>query len=318
MFGITYRNLLTKVLFWGMVLGGVCVTLPISLYAVDTEAKISQQSVGLPDHTAGTVFVYSNQAWEKVVGKKDDQMEWVDYRGYRTTRPMDFVYRPSAWENKKAHGTRSYHIQSGIIFKKRTSLWPLKEGNQMEYWERNRLSQPDGQTKRYRYLWNCKVDGTENVSVLAGEFDTYRIIARKYYPPKGRRGYRLLETVTWYYAPSVAHYVKVVRKRHRKKNSEMELMAILPPIKQYNKSIRATLRKVFQSTLEGGQRDQPVRYQSDDSAVNMFMIPGKSFTLSNGIYGCRFVQEFASASGLRRYQGIAFRNSDGIWVVPKR
>lgn len=285
---------------------------------LDTPFFKSQENPVVPEYIVGTTFVYSNRTWEKIKGITNDHVDWIDYRGYQTQRPKDFIYRPNAWETSKAYGERTYDISTGFLFKKPTSIWPLKTGNEISYFENNSIPQKIGLPKTYRYYWRCKVLEKHNISVMAGKFETYKIIAKKYYTPRGPGPIRWRETITWYYAPEINHYVKIVRERHRKKTIKKELMAVLPPFDHYPKADKTALERVFQTALEKNEQGQSVDFQSTEMKIKMNVTPGRIFKTKKGTFGRRYTKKVFTPEYQQSFHGMAFRNASGVWVIPKR
>jgi hypothetical protein len=74
-------------------------------------------------------------------------------------------------------------------------------------------------------LWRCHVAAQETIRVIAGEFNSYRIVCDQF------SGYdmRILRRRTWHYSPAVGHYVRREVKNFSTGNSHyFELVAALP------------------------------------------------------------------------------------------
>jgi hypothetical protein len=57
----------------------------------------------------------------------------------------------------------------------------LRAGNAASYSETGTWIGKGGAESSYRAVWSCAVTGTERVSVMAGDFDTYKIVCKRYY-----------------------------------------------------------------------------------------------------------------------------------------
>ena len=136
-------------------------------------------SAPLPKYRVGTTFIYANGAWETVTATAPGRVTWTNYRGVISSGSPDFTYRASKWQSRTRQGSRQYTARNDLMFPKKTSLWPLQKTNEAAYSETGIWQKKEEPANAYRANWSCKVDGTERVSVLAGEFDTYKIFCTR-------------------------------------------------------------------------------------------------------------------------------------------
>lgn len=276
-------------------------------------------SAPLPKYRVGTTFIYANGAWETVTATAPGRVTWTNYRGVISSGSPDFTYRASKWQSRTRQGSRQYTARNDLMFPKKTSLWPLQKTNEAAYSETGIWQKKEEPANAYRANWSCKVDGTERVSVLAGEFDTYKIVCTRYsVSRKGGIG-RAREKKTWYYAPEIEHYVLMARNYfYDKPSKRQELLAVLPPNDGIPIDARRKMKKSFQQALEFKKSGQSVPWSSSKTKVSGETIPRGTFQLADGRYARRYVQRLKLPDGQRTYYGMAVRNSKGVWSIPRR
>ncbi len=184
----------------------------------------------LPTYKVGTTFTYSDGTWEKVTAIAPGTVTWTDNRGATFSRSPDFTYGAAKWQSRTGQGTRRYQFKKGLVVRKRTSLWPLQKENAVSYTEIGTRQRNEEPARSYQVEWSCEVEGTERVSVMAGEFDAWRIVCIQSSVPSSSGAFRLIETKTWYYSPEIEHPVLMTGRNHYKHSSwRKELKAVLPP-----------------------------------------------------------------------------------------
>lgn len=267
----------------------------------------------LPSYTEGTKYIYSNNTWEMVTAATPDMVSWVDHRGKVSSGSPDFIFRRAKWQTKKREGKREFQQRRGFFLGDAITLWPLRKGNSYSYTEFGSWSEKDGPEKSYLAKWTCEVVGTETVFVVAGEFDTWKILCRRY-----NSASRLREVKTWYYAPAVGHYVlSTSQYRYRKASRRLELVAVLPDQKSLSTKVQRKMKTSFQQAMEFKKSGISVPWS--DSSSDMFgkTTPTGTFQLENGTFCRRYVQSLNLPEGKRTYYGIACRDSRGEWLIPR-
>jgi surface antigen len=74
----------------------------------------------------------------------------------------------------------------------------------------------------------------------------------------------------------------------------------------------------FQKAMEFKKSGESVPWSLPNAALSGEITPTGTFRLANGSFCRRFVQKVKLADGHRTYYGMAVRNSDGVWVIPRR
>lgn len=274
----------------------------------------------LPQYRVGTKFVYSNGTWESVFDTGPDGITWVNHRGNESKGSSDFTYKRLQWKTRDRQGSRVFNQTEFWLGEPTTTLWPLKPGNRTKYNEEGTWSTSDGATRSYDNYWSCEVKGTERVSVVAGDFDTWKITCKRF-SSRFRSTSKTREYRTWYYAPTINHWVLEIRDYNGyRENRRKELAAVLPDLAMYTSLPEniASLKKQFQNTLESSKKGVTEVWENPDEQLLVAMTPKKSFRLGNGDV-CRQYYQTIDISGYRyEYPGIACRNDGGRWLVPRR
>lgn len=276
-------------------------------------------SVPLPTYREGTTFVYSDGTWESVMDASAETVTWKDHRNSISSGSPDFTRRRTKWQTKNRSGTRQYGPRADFIVKSDITLWPLQVGNMANYSETGTWTDKDGAETNYQSLWGCEVAGTERVSVMAGDFDTWEIVCKRYNISKSKSQSKLREVKTWYYAPVMGHYVLTTSKYYyQKKSQRQELLAVLPPLDDITPEVRREMDRSFQQALEYKKGGESVPWSNQNSEISGETIPVHTFKTPDGKYWRRYVQKLKLPGSHRTYYGMAVRGSDGVWIIPRR
>ncbi len=280
----------------------------------------NQNNPILPQYQVGTKFVYSDGSWERVVSVNPDSVEWVNNKGYQYKGTPDFTYKPFQQKRKSQTLNRTFAHTSYLFTEPTTTLWPLAEGNETRFEEftekvtKRSLKESDN-------FWRCSVKGAEQISVVAGTFDTWKITCARYsnrwkYPSAKSREYK-----TWYYAPDVQHWVLQVRDfTNRRPTKTKILVAVMPDIEkitQSNDELAQQIRGHFQTTLETKKTGVKTTWINQQSGLTVQTYPKKVFKHTTGVFCRQYTQTFKKGAEVDRYFGMACRNEDGQWKIPR-
>lgn len=282
--------------------------------------KLGLEPAPLPRYQVGTKFVYSNGTWETVAGVTNNEVEWINHRNNQSAGTADFTYKRSRWQTRDRHGQRQFSQADFILGEMTTTLWPLKPGNKTRYDEIGTWYTESGAERNYDNYWSCEVLGTEKVSVAAGDFDTWKITCKRY-PNKFRSTSKTREYRTWYYAPSINHWVVEERDYNGyRENRRKELAAVLPDLSNYTnrEGELVSIKKQFQNTLESAGRENTNIWKNSDNKLIVGITPKRAFRDVNGGICRQYEQVFTEAGTVYEYPGIACRNDKGRWIVPRR
>ena len=276
-------------------------------------------SVPLPTYEGGTTYIYSDGKWETVLDSSSEVVTWRDYRNYISSGSRDFTRRRTKWETKTRQGTRQFGPRRDLIGKSALTVWPLRVGNIANYSETGTWFDKDGVSSTYHSEWSCEVPGTEQVSVMAGEFDTWKIVCKRYRLSKSKSRSNIREVTAWYFSQKVGHYVLTTSKYYYdKKPRRRELLAVLPSLDGISPDARLKMERSFQQALEIKKSGDSMPWSSQQSKIFGETIPVNTFKTADGKYCRRYVQKLELPGRRRTYYGLAVRDADGVWKVPRR
>jgi peptidoglycan hydrolase-like protein with peptidoglycan-binding domain len=257
-------------------------------------------SVG-PIYEAGDAYLYTDGQVETVVAANDDGVEWKNDVGSRWSSARDFTLPSNQTDN-------------GEITVQRPLKWPLKVGATATYVVMATIANAEDPARKTAELWQCIVEGREQTSVLAGIFETYKIVCRL---DTGTPG--TTQSRSWYYAPAVGHYVRYVGNAAAPLNDltpsrSRDLIAISPSVSGWPSEARIGLEWAVSHALEVEPDGQSVPWESSAIAARFVIEPGRRLDLENSGQCRRFTQARTAADGARRlYPGIACRSAGGRW-----
>ena len=314
------RNI--RSLFYFLILIAIVTFISLVSYGIATAHQHTGKKLNpasLPVYQKGTTFVYSDGSWETVVANSADKVTWRDHRGYLSSGSADFTRRRTEWQSKTRQGIRQFEPRKDLWVKHKLSLWPLKIGNEASYAEIGVWQRQDEPENSYRANWSCEVVAKERVSVMAGEFDTWKIVCKRYAGKRLSAKSRIREIKTWHYAPEVGHYVLATRQYFTGKPSRrLELLAVLPPLSGLSAAAKRRLQSNFQKALEFKKSGESLKWSLPKSTLSGNIMPTGTFRLDKGQYARRYVQTLNRPQGRQTYYGLAVRDAKGRWVVPRR
>jgi 17 kDa outer membrane surface antigen len=276
--------------------------------------------IPLPVYQEGTTFIYTNGRWETVEKAGPEGVTWRNHRGHLTSSSADFTYRPTIWKTRTRSGQRSFRTRNDWLGRPAaTSLWPLAPGKTARYIESGRWQDDEGKVHTHETQWRLEVVGRFRVKVKAGEFDTWKIVARRFSEGGAYKQSRLREIKTWYYAPAAGHYVKMERNYlGRRPNRSIELVAVTPPGNGMTMSAKSKVRTIFQQALERKRSGMAHRWQLAEHALSGTVTPVATFRLKSGTYCRQYIQQVNQAGEENIFYGLACRTKKGDWEIPLR
>ena len=279
----------------------------------------SAEQVPLPEYHEGTTFVYDNGSWETVQTVGPEEVTWRNHRGDLSAGSPDFTYRRAAWQTRTRSGTRSFRERNDWLGNRTAaSLWPLTPGKTARYIESGRWQDSEGKRHTYENQWHSEVVGKARISVKAGKFDTWKIIARRFSSGSAFEQSRLREITTWYFAPTAGYYVKMERNYlGRKPNRVVELVAITPPVSRMMPVAQTKVQSNFQQALEEKKSGDPLRWDMPEHALSGATMPVATVRLNSGTYCRQYKQQLNHSGEDRAFYGLACRTTEGTWQVPR-
>jgi hypothetical protein len=170
----------------------------------------------------------------------------------------------------------------------------------------------------YETQWRSEVVGKTRISVKAGEFDVWKIVARRFSSGGVDNKSRVREVRAWYYAPAAGHYVKMEYDYlGRRSNRTIELVAITPPVSRMMPVAQTKVQTNFQQALEEKKSGDPLRWVMPEHALSGATMPVATIRLNSGTYCRQYKQQLSQSGEERAFFGLACRTPKGEWHVPR-
>ena len=130
---------------------------------------------------------------------------------------------------------------------------------------------------------------------------------------------RAKEIKVWYYAPQIGHYVLVTREYlYDKPSRRKELLAVLPPQKILPARARKKMERSFQKAMEHKLSGRIASWATASAAASGSTTPYGTFKLEDGTFCRRYVQDLKVSGEQQTYYGLACRDAEGRWSIPRR
>ena len=275
-------------------------------FSFDTGPKLPPSS--MPQYTIGESFTFSDKRTDTVIAVKGDIVTWRSDRGIINTQYRNFLIPPVSWQTKTRRSRANSTAQP-------TMLWPLKVGTQGQFDVSQVINQNDGSSKReLSQNWQCNVEGTENITVAAGNFDTFRVSCYRYAPNSNY----WRQTRTFNYAPRIGHYVVREDTYINRPSKRRELVSTGFNSKALAKSVQANLIRVFRDTMNKN-RDYAMRsWKSADGRISATLMPTSTFKKA-GEATCRdYTSTYDFGGKVKTNNKRACKQNDGKWKVVSR
>ncbi len=261
---------------------------------------------GPPAYQIGNTFVYSDGRVDTVVGLKGGMVRWQRNDGTKFTANRNFLLPWAYWQSQAESGTHTVEGEPG-------ALWPRESGQEVSFAVDSVVQQGgSGALTRSTEHWRCRLAGKRKVKVMAGAFDTLKLICDRVASATAPA----LERV-WYYASSIQHFVRLEdHGQAAGESSEVELVTIRPGGEGWPPIARAALSRAVEQALEtvSNGREAPWRSSGVDTRVSIK--PTSRFESGDGKVCRTFLQTWSGKEGKRSYPGAACRDNSGHWRIP--
>ena len=262
----------------------------------------------LPVFYAGDKYYYSNGSRDQVVSVDGEMVNMISRQKRKLSNFRNFILPPPYIEGSKGE----YYKESNVPT---NALWPLSVGASTQFSAKGRsVSKASGNVTEYMQNWQCEVEGTERIRVLAGEFDTYRVKCKRF-SAKGR----WWQNRTWNYAPDLGTYV--LRRDFLKNGAKTrirELTAVRPSLQSDARNVRKAIMHTWQTALESKQAGEIASWTDRKSGTSVQVEPIKTYRAENGLF-CRTYKEYLTRKDTTRiYSGVACREGKMRWRTPTR
>jgi hypothetical protein len=158
------------------------------------QKKIATQAPVLPQYKAGSWFAFDDGSRDEVIMAAGETVIWENEKS-----KWEMRYRNPALP--RLRWTRG----SAVVLADPTSLWPLRPGETVRFNELRETRRKNGELAKSRRIWRCQVAEPTSTRTEAGSFETYPINCERL---SRSRSEKRLRTRTFYYAPTIGHYVQ--------------------------------------------------------------------------------------------------------------
>ena len=236
-----------------------------------------------PLYEPGDAYAYTDGQVETILSTSENRVTWQDAKGEQWSADSDFTV-PSRRSDPDAD-----------VASLRPFTWPLRVGVTASYAVKRTTSD-------HVEHWQCIVESREQTAVVAGTFDSYKIVCRRDADPQGIAGSR-----TWYYAPAIGHYVRYVDNATNEARSR-DLVAVSPGELGWPPEARTGLAWAVSHALDAETDGQAVPWQSSAVAAHFVIEPGSKVDVGHSDQCRRFRQTRIAADATKRvYPGVACR-----------
>lgn len=263
--------------------------------------------IHLPRYQAGTTYVYSDGRIETVTDVDGEKVRWQTNRGAIFTTYRNFALPWAYWQSDSGAGWRSLTVDLH-------ALWPLDAGNEVAFLAKTtvRDSARNQEPAQTAETWHCSVAGSDRISVVAGSFNTVKVVCERAMPGPAPSLMRI-----WHYAPSVGHYVRLNDVYDAMElDRHVELVAIRPSSFGWPPVARAGLGQALQHALENGSAGAETVWSSSGVDVRVTIRPVVKYTRGDGKTCRTYVQTWDLSEGRHQYPGTACRSPSGKWQIP--
>lgn len=300
-------KLISTIIAGAAVLGG-CTMMEGTVVSLG-EPKNGLAPSELPTYRPGDHIYYTDGRREKVAQVEGDQVVWRRSRTSSTVRWKDPFIPPAAWDNSSYEGTQS-------VTDEMASLWPLAPDNATYFSTRiTSTNKETGAVYSGMRHWRCSVGQAETIALLAGNFDTHKVVCTR----TNDLGKFRQETV-WYYAPEIEQTVlKFDRYSSQKRSSRRrELMAYQPSMRMFDNKARGNYWKFFRETMESSPSGKTLAWRDRKSGNSVRLTPLKTLKQNDGTFCRQYRVDVVHKRSTRSGAGIACRDDKRRWRIPRK
>jgi peptidoglycan hydrolase-like protein with peptidoglycan-binding domain len=243
-----------------------------------------------PIYEPGDAYIYTDGEVETVLSTSGQDIEWGDAYGQKWSADADFTI-PTRRSDPGAE-----------LASQQPFTWPIRVGAGATYIVKTAAIDQSQTEQNAANTWDCVVEANERIAVFAGTFDSYKIVCRDNGDPLGTAQSR-----TWYFAPSVGHYVRYVENAANRKRSR-DLVAVSPGELGWPPEASTGLEWAVFHALETEPDGRAVPWESSAVAARFVIEPGPKVDIGHSEQCRRFRQTRISAdTSIRLYPGVACR-----------
>ena len=258
---------------------------------------------------AGDRTFFANGRRERVTAVNDGLIDIRRSSTYQYLRYQDFTLNEKTV--KSSNGVTDAEI---VDLNPKASLWPLQAGKRVKFGVvKTRGEEPRGDAANPGIFWECSVDGMQTVTVITGEFDTYRIECVR----KNSRN-KIKQYVTRFYAPAIQQVVLRIDRYPYKPTKRVELVAFQPALTLLSRASARRYKQHFQNTLETVASGTTTSWWSRRSDTRIHTTPTNTRKLGSDLYCRNYLVKVNSKGSLRSGAGLVCRDDKGQWRVPRK
>ena len=286
---------------WFLFITG-CQTTPKHITAGD-DARHLMAKVSLPDYIPGEYFVYDDGTSALVTAVSDGQVTWKHHNGATSKGYPNFIIPDLTWDSANRSSIGQTSAPPDL-------LWPPSPGKRGAFTFDQTITNKDGSPPdQVSRRWTCAVEGTAQMTVPAGQFDTVVIACSRYSTTSG--SWRA--TRRFYYAPEIGHYVVREDKHRRSPDTRRELVAYGFNSTMLPQQEQVKLNQTLQTALTKNRDGRAAFWRSPSGNLAAMLVPFRSFTDQKGT-SCREYRSIYSVNGrIGQHTREVCRQPDGHW-----
>jgi len=256
----------------------------------------------LPDYAQGEQYIYDNGNSETVIAKEGNILTWRTNNGIVRKTYRNFTIPYLNWQTATRRGSSETDARPDM-------LWPLKVGNTESFNFTRNAADNDGKNSRtYKQIWQCKVEGTETVRIALGSYDTFKIVCHRY------NGKTWRQTRTYNYAPLIGHYVLRRDSFLSGPSDRRELVSYGFNSSVFSVAEQQSLTKAVQDTLSNNKNGEISYWRGSKGSPRIGINPLTLETNSKGLTCRSYEGVFSDTQRIRTNRRYACRRADGVWV----
>jgi len=260
----------------------------------------------LPKYVVGETFEFSDGRIDTVKAVNGERVVWTNKYGVDVQKYRNFIVPDLEWKSSQ----RSSSLDTDVI---PTDLWPLSpEKISKRFHARQEVTYNEGGRKPLTIDsdWQCRVNGTQIVSVPAGTFETFVVGCYRYRVNSSIKH----QTRTFYYAPSLKHFVKRTDEFQRGRPKTITLVSAGFASSVLGKNEEADLTRTLFKTLNSQPDGQPVTWVTENKKISVKMTPETTYKNADGNICRRYESTYYYQGRVRSNQRTLCKISNGTWI----
>lgn len=273
---------------------------------VPTTTGPSLAPASLPNYVVGETFEFDDGRIDTVKAVNGERIIWANKYGVDVQRYRNFIVPDLEWKS----ANRNSSLDTDAMPK---DLWPLSPGKiSKRFHALQEVTWPQEGRKPVTidYDWQCRVNGTETVSVPAGTFDTFVVGCYRY-----RANSSIMrQTRTFYYAPSLNHFVKRTDEFQKGRPQTISLVSAGFASAVLGGNEEANLARTLFKSLDSKPDGQPVTWVTENKNTSVKITPETTYRNAEGNICRRYESAYHYQGRVRSNQRTLCKIGNGTWV----